>query len=160
MRPHTHIPVNSYRSHYPEDFCWYPQTSPSAYELIISLLEFSIFTGALGRGVLRTVFSGGVTVGSRKIRMGPEKGLDGTHSLLDLYHGNRDSQHSGYDGPQPPCSSHTESYFLLTSLSWPPLLASWHSSSGGLQGQPCPAVWGRPESLLLVKSPVYYHLQV
>jgi hypothetical protein len=54
--------------------------------------------------------------------MGSEKGLSGTHSLLEFYHGNRDSQHSGCDGLQPPCSSHTGSYFLLTSLSWPPLL--------------------------------------
>lgn len=66
--------------------------------------------------------------------METEKGLGGIHGLLELHHDNRNS------GPQPPCSSHTESYFLLTSLSWPPLLAAWHSPPGGLQGLPCPAV--------------------
>lgn len=155
MRPHT--PVNSYRSPYLEDFCWYPQSSPNAYKMVISVLGFFIFTG---EWVQRTVFSGGVALRSRKLRAGPEKGPSGKHSLLELYHGDRDGQPSEHGSPQPPCSSHTESYFLLTSLSWPPLLASWHISSGGLQGQPCPAVWGRPESFLLVKSPVYYHLQV
>lgn len=110
MRPHTHT-CELIQEPLPRGLLLVPPDSPSVYELIISLLEFSISTGALSRGVLRSVFSGGVTVGNRKLRMGPEKGLGGMHSLLDLYHGNRDSQHSGYDDPQPPCSSHTESYF-------------------------------------------------
>lgn len=114
--------------------------------MITSVLVFFIFTG--GTGAEDYLQWRGDR--SRKLRVGPERDLSGKHSLLELYHGNRDGQPSEHGGPQPPCSSHTESYFLLTSLSWPPLLTSWHISLGGLQGQPCPAMWGRPSPSFLL----------
>lgn len=128
----TCMPACSCRNRYSIDICGCPQASPETDGLTTRVLKFSILTGALRTGKQRTFFSGGMTFGSRKLRVGPEKGLGGTDSLLELHHGNRNSQMAVAHRVRQPSAS---LFFLLTAcFLLTPLPAAWHTASGGAAG--------------------------
>lgn len=111
----TCMPACSCRNCYSIDICGCPQASPETDVLTTRVLKFSILTGALRTGKQRTFFSGGMTFGSRKLRVGPEKGLGGTDSLLELHHSNRNSQMAVAHRVRQPSAS---LFFLLKAVSY------------------------------------------